>query len=90
MNAIEQNNDGDIFAIPYQDNGEFAVLILDKNGTEIELLKLNEKLSLNNRSVPIIGFNEPIITCCFLSNSMLFIQVYHRIVKKQYHFTYDF
>ncbi len=44
-------------------------MIFDKNGTEIELLKLNEKLSLNNKSVPIIGFNEPITTCCFISNT---------------------
>lgn len=38
MCNIEQNEAGEYFAIAYQDNGEFAVLVLDSLGQEVDLL----------------------------------------------------
>jgi hypothetical protein len=32
MNLIEQNNEGKIFAVAYQDNGRFLVDVIDNTG----------------------------------------------------------
>ena len=51
---------------------------------------LNTDGSFDENSKPITGFWEPLITCCFIMNDDIFISTYHRIQKKQYHFTYSF
>ena len=32
MNVVEQNDKGEIFAIAYQDNGVFGVIVIDNKG----------------------------------------------------------
>jgi|TARA_B110000285_G_C15101778_1_gene605411 hypothetical protein len=90
MNLVEQNIAGNIFAVAYQDNGRFYVSVVDNKGGELDNLDVTEHLGLDTLSKPITGFWEPMITCCFIENDDLFIQVYHRLHKKQYHFTYSY
>mgnify|MGYP000901315771 CR=1 FL=1 len=92
MNLVEQNNAGNKFAVTYQDNGKFFVSILDNRGRELDNVKISELLALDNASKPITGFGEPMITCCFLDtdDDDLFISVYHRPKRTQYHLKYSF
>ena len=90
MNQIEQNSDGTIYAIAYQDNGWFGVKIINNRGTELDKIDINKFLDIDDLSKPITGFWEPLICACFIDKDDLFIAVYHRLNRKQYHFTYSF
>jgi hypothetical protein len=93
MSLIEQSNNGDIFAVAYQDNGKFFVSIFNNEGEDIDTINVSNIISdeiLDVESKPITGFFEPLITCCFIEDDNLLVQVYHRIQKKHYHFTYSY
>lgn len=90
MNQIEQNKDGTIFAIAYQDNGKFGLKILNNRGTELDKIDLNKFLNIDDTSKPITGFWEPLVCACFIEGDDLFVAVYHRLERIQYHFTYSF
>ena len=90
MNNIEQNNAGDVFALSYQDNGKFYISLVDNKGEELDNFNISQKLFLDDGSKPITGFWEPLTTCCFIQNDDIFVQVYHREQRKQYHFTYSY
>ena len=68
MNNIEQNKEGNMFAIAYQDNGVFFVNVIDNQGKEISTLDVTDHLKLDASSKPVTGFMEPLITCCFTSD----------------------
>tara|TARA_B110000285_G_C15078108_1_gene591907 strand:+ start:162 stop:1631 length:1470 start_codon:yes stop_codon:yes gene_type:complete len=90
MNNIEQSDDGTIYAIAYQDNGQFYVNVIDDTGKEHDLLDVSQLLHLDAQSKPITGFWEPLITAVFIPGGDLFINAYHRLQKKSYHFTYSY
>lgn len=90
MNVIEQNLAGEVIAIAYQDDGVFYVRVLDNKGKTLQDLNVSEIIGTDNMSKPIEGINEPLISCVFIENDDLFISVYHRREKKQYHFTYSY
>ena len=74
MNNIEQNSEGTVFAIAYQDNGSFYVNIITNTGKEIDTVEVSKALSLDDKSKPVTGFMEPLITCCFTGvENQLFI-----------------
>lgn len=89
MNEITENEYGNSFCVPYQDNGKFYVLVCDMQGKDIATIDVTQILVLNALSKPITGFWEPMIVSTFLPNDRIFISAYHRIEKKQYHFLYD-
>lgn len=92
MNQIEQTDDGKTICIPYQDNGVFYLTVISLEGEIQELVTLNvsEHLGLDDKSKPITGFWEPLITASFIKMDSLFVSAYHRLQKKQYHFIYDY
>ena len=93
MNLIEQNNKGNVFAVAYQDNGNFYVNIINNKGEELDSVNLSSLLALPATSLPITGFGEPMITCCFIEKKEgddLFISIYMREDKKQYHLRYSY
>lgn len=80
MNLVDQNLDGNKFAVSYQDNGVFNVLLFDHNGDDIMDLDVSALLGIDNESKPVKGFYEPLITLFFNPDTTnIFIQVYHRI-----------
>ena len=81
MNLIEQSNCGGFFAIAYQDNGKYFVLFIDEHGKELDLLNVSQKLAIDDKSKPITGFWEPLITVCFVERNV-FISAYHRFQRK--------
>lgn len=68
MNNIEQNKEGTVFAIAYQDNGAFFVNVIDNQGKDISNLDVTSHFKIDASSKPVTGFMEPLITCCFTSD----------------------
>jgi len=91
MNQIEQNANGSVIGLAYQDMGKYYVTILDmeKEGEEIQTLNVSDLLKLGDDSKGIHGFWEPMITISFMPNNKIFIGVYHRMEMQQYHFIYE-
>jgi hypothetical protein len=75
MNEIQQSDDGLVFGIAFQDNGLFWVSIITFEGNEIDRVNVSEILgdAIDDKSKGIPGFWEPLITCCFIKKTILFI-----------------
>lgn len=83
-NIIEQNDAGNVFVVPYQDNGKFRVVFIEQKGNDgiiVDNLDVNKLLVIDNLSKPISGFREPLITCAVLPDENVFISAYHRIQR---------
>lgn len=89
LNEIEQCNDGEILVVPYSDNGKMRVTILTNTGEEIALLDINEICGIDEASIPVVGFMNPMITACFDANNDLIVQAFHRFERKHYLFKYS-
>ena len=89
MNQIQVSHDGKYYALAYQDSGRFYVSILDRGLNEKKFIDVSNILKIDEESKPIELFEEPGMTAIFMPDDSLFIQVYHRIRCKNYHFTYD-
>lgn len=83
-------------AICYQNNGVFFLTTVDLNLKTMNNVKISEILHIDNKSKPLTGFWEPLITCSFIPSDQndkvyanLYVNVYHRIQMKHYHFIYS-
>jgi hypothetical protein len=52
-------------------------------------LNINDLLGLNNWTMAISGFPDPYITCCFIDDDRLFINLFYNYDLTHYHFIYD-
>jgi len=51
---------------------------------------VNKELDdLNNHTMPIYNFPDPFITCCFINEDWLFVNLYHNKTCTHYHFFYN-
>lgn len=75
--------------IPYQDNGCMRAYIIDNKGNMIKNMCFNEICGFDNKSKPIMGFYQPMITACFIQNDDLFFSIHHRIENIQKSFIYS-
>jgi hypothetical protein len=95
MKDVEQNSDGSKYAICFFDNGLFRVRTFDKNQrTEeeslAETLDVNEVLdNMDDYTMPIDGFSDPYITCCFINDDLLFVNLFHSATLMHHHFLYN-
>jgi hypothetical protein len=90
MKHIDQNNEGKMYALPYQDNGKYFVSIIDQvNGKEISKIDVNKHVQIDDKSKPIDDIYDPLITCCFTSSDQVFVSTYHRLQKRQHSFYYN-
>ena len=79
---VEQNSTGDYFALTYLNDGvfklrTFGTVTRSLNEIEKEEVIINELLGLDNYTMPINQFPEPYIQCTFVTNDLLFINLYH-------------
>lgn len=88
MNDIVQNNDGNFFAAAFIDDGHFYLRTFgesSKSGlphrTKEEIdestLDINSLLEINNFTMPINNFPDPFITCVFVTDDLLFVNLFH-------------
>ena len=91
---MEQTADGKNYAAVYNDDGKFYMRTFGKKSRDPEEaleneLDINSLLSLNNHTMCIQTFPDPFITCCFVGDSSLFINLFYNPTLTHYHFLYD-
>lgn len=94
LKEVEQNNAGDYFAIAYFDDGNFKVRTFgDKLRTDDEIaseeLDVNKEFNLDNHTMPIDNFPDPFITCTFVTDKLLFANLYHTPTRTHHSFVYN-
>jgi len=75
--------------VPYSDDGNFRVLVFTNKGDKIVKLNMNDELSIDKKSRPIMGLFNPMITACFVKDEDLFVSVFHRMESLQYNVIYS-
>lgn len=92
---VEQNAKGTKFAVSYLDDGKFRIRIFGETNREpkdIEgwELDINKELNMNNHTMPINDFPDPFISCVFIDDNLLFVNLFHNATLTHYHFFYSF
>ena len=95
LKEVEQNAAGDGFAIAYFDDGNFRIRTFGTtNRTEDDIaaeeLDVNKELGLDNHTMPIDNFPDPFITCCFVSDDLIYANLYHTPTRTHHSFVYNF
>lgn len=91
LKEVEQNSEGNKFAISYMNNGVFKLRTFGqkcRNDAQIERndFNINEALGLNNFTMPINNFPDPFITCTWIHDDLIFVNLYHNHSITHYHF----
>lgn len=78
----------------YFDDGVFRLRVFGKETRTPEEIKksdinLNDLLGLDNHTMAVMNFPDPYITCCFLTNDLLFVNLYYNPTGMHYHFFYN-
>ena len=92
---VEQNNRGDFFCCVFIDDGNFKLRTFsDQKRKEEEIfeneLDINKKLGLDNHTMPIDNFPDPFITCCFINDTFIFVNLYHSPSTTHHSFIYNY
>ena len=51
--------------------------------------KINEELGIDNWTMAIDGFPDPFIVCCFISDDLIFVNLFYNYHQIHYHFVFD-
>ena len=78
-----------IYALAYLDDGVFKILVFDRQGKICDI-NVCDRLKIDNSTIPISGIPDPIITCCFIDNSRVFVNLFHRLTQTNWHFVFNF
>jgi len=94
LKEVEQNSRGDYFAIVYIDDGLFRLRTFgETTRTEEEIeeneLDINELLGINNFTIPIYNFPDPFITCTFVDDDWIFVNLFHQDTLTHHHFFFN-
>lgn len=94
MKDVEQNSTGDIYAACYIDDGHFKLRVFGKEQRSPEEalrkeLDINKELHIDNHTIPIGNFSEPFITCTFITDGLLFVNLFHNRLLTHFHFLYE-
>jgi hypothetical protein len=94
LKEVEQNSAGDGFAIAYFDDGNFKIRTFgETNRTPEEIaseeLDVSKELNLDNHTMPIDNFPDPFITCTFITNELLYANLYHTPTRTHHSFVYN-
>ena len=95
MREVEQNSKGDKYAFIYNNDGRWYVRTHTKQTRTAEEIKANELdvnalLGLNNHTMCTHIFPDPFGNCSFVTDTKLYICVFHNATLTHYHFLYDF
>lgn len=91
---VEQNATGKEFAIAYLDDGKFYIRTFGtttrtQEEIEEEEFYVNEAIDINDFTMPVNDFPDPFITCTFINDSILFINLFHSHSLTHHHFFYN-
>lgn len=91
---IEQNSEGTYYALAYYDNGKFIIRTFgreQRSDEEIvaEEFDVNTALGIDEHTMVNSGFDDPFINVEFVSDDLLFVNLFHNVTLTHYHFIYD-
>jgi len=91
---VEQNSGGNKYAIVFIDDGKFYLRVFTKIGRPqakclAEDFDINKCLGINDYTMPIQGFPDPFITCSFITDDRIAVQLFYNYSQIHYHFIYD-
>ena len=91
---VSQNSSGEKYAIVFIDDGNFRLRYFDKvERSEEEIqqqqVNINKLLGINNYTMPIYTFTDPFITCCFITDDLIFCALFYNSTLEHYHFIYN-
>ena len=94
MKEIEQNSTGKKYALCYLNDGLFRIRTFGKETrTEKEIrrneFKVNEAIGINDYTMPIAGFQDPYISCTFITDETLYVCLFYNKKLTHFHFIYD-
>ena len=95
LKEVEQNETGTFFAIAYADDGYFRLRTFGETAraTVEEIasdeLDINMALNLDNFMMPIDNFPDPFINCCFVTNELIYANLYHNFTTTHHSFVYN-
>ena len=75
--------------IPYLDAGKFRVMIFN-NDVVISDIYINEMLGIDKSTISINGVHDPIINACFLPDSDIFVNLFHKVTRVNWHFKFSY
>ena len=96
LKEVEQNSTGDYFAIAYLNDGNFRVRTFgekqrdDYDAILKDELDINAKLNIDNHTMPIDNFPDPYVTCTFLLNDLLYVNLNHSASGMHHMFVYNY
>jgi len=91
MNEIEQNIPGQVFAVPYSDNGKLSLLVVKNTGEVVSTIEINPICGLGDDCCkPIIGQPNPMVTACFDHNDDIYVSAFHREERMCHFFLYSY
>jgi hypothetical protein len=82
------------FAAAYNDDGVFKLRYFGREtrtGAEIAKndLNINDLLGIRPFTMAVENLPDPFITCCFISNEIVFINLFYNYSFRHYHFQYN-
>ena len=91
MEECPNNKD---YAVVYSDDGKFRLRILgrttrNKEDIENTEVKFNEIFDLDDYTMVNDDFPDPFITCCWISETHLFVNFFHSYTLTHYHFLWS-
>ena len=94
LKEVSQNDKGSEFAIVYFDDGKFYLRnFLKTTRTKEEIFEnevdINKVLGINDYTMVNECFPEPYVTCCFVNDDHVFIDVFYNFKLTHYHFVWD-
>jgi len=95
MKDVESNANSTKFAVVFNDDGVFKLRTFGKDTRNPEEIKqsevdLNELIGIDDKTMAVSNFPDPFITCCFVDDNTLFINLFYNFDCTHYHFYYNF
>lgn len=96
VKEVEQSADGKQYAIVYNNDGKFRLRNFGREQRNDEQqifndeLDINQLLGIDDWTMAIQGFPDPYITCTFIDDTRVFVNLFHNHKLIHYHFIYDF
>jgi len=95
LKEVEQRDCGRFFAIAYYNNGFFKLRTFaatNRSADEIASseLDINKELGIDDYTMPVDNFADPFITCTFIDDQHLFVNLYHSASCVAHTFVYNY
>jgi hypothetical protein len=95
LKEVETNASSTKFAVAFNDDGVFKLRTFGRETRGQEEIKeseinINDLIGIDAKTMAVSNFPDPFITCCFVSNEVLFVNLFYNFECTHYHFFYDF